>query len=311
MLRRVSPASGFVLCTAAFAALAPGAVVGQSPLLDFRVIDTVAESGAADVRISVYMNNYEDTVAGFSFWLVLSRPEVMTFQLGFDTAGTLASSWELVQVNHVGGSPYNIKVVGIANWPPPPTTPGISPQQDGLPLIKLIADVYAIPDTATNRSVEILIARSNLAEFAFSDPLGQVIGTTQDSVWDTAYFACAEWVDDTICLHWQEVNPWDPYDSLAGYWRVFAVLDTTTVHVQDGSLSISGGYVCGNIDGDAEGVIDISDLVYLVDYMFLAGPAPEALMAADCNGDGAVDISDLVWLVDYMFTGGPSPVCGQ
>ena len=31
----------------------------------------------------------------------------------------------------------------------------------------------------------------------------------------------------------------------------------------------------GNVNGDPAGSIDISDLVYLVDYMFNGGPAPE------------------------------------
>jgi len=64
----------------------------------------------------------------------------------------------------------------------------------------------------------------------------------------------------------------------------------------------------GNVDNDGGDAIDISDLVYLVDYMFTGGPAPECFEEADMNGDAALDISDLVWLVDYMFTGGPPPV---
>ncbi|MCK4372353.1 MAG: hypothetical protein KAW61_04365, partial [candidate division Zixibacteria bacterium] len=67
--------------------------------------------------------------------------------------------------------------------------------------------------------------------------------------------------------------------------------------------------------GDA---IDISDLVYLVDYMFTGGPAPvcpeEANVDASCCASGTyetlsdIDISDLVYLVDYMFTEGPPPI---
>lgn len=311
MLRRVSPAGGFVCCVVVVLVLLSSLAVGQSPVLEVRLIDTVAESGATGVPIPVYMNNYRDTVAGFSLWLVLSRPDIMSFQLRFDTSGTLASGWELVRVNQVGGLPSNIKVVAVANWPPAPTTPGIAPQQDGLPLIKLIADVGAIPDTATNRTVDILLSRSNLSDFAFSDPNGQVIGTTQDSVWDTAYFACTEWVDDTTCANWEQVYPWEPYDSLYEYWRYFAIIDTAQVIVQDGSLTISGGYVCGNIDGDIEGAVDISDLIYLSDYMFQYGPAPNPLAAADCNGDGGLDISDLIWLVEFMFLDGPAPQCAK
>lgn len=290
--------------------LQPGTSFAQ-PLLSFRVIDTVAASGSQSVPISIYMNNYEDTVVGYSFWLILSRPDVASFQLTFDTIGTLSSGWELVQVNHIGGQPYNIKVVAVANWPSPPTTPGIAPQQDGQPLIKLLVDIQDIPDTTTDRTVDILVSHSNLSEFAFSDPSGQVIGTTQDSVLDTAFYACALWQDETTCLEWTQVLPGSPYDSMYVFWHHFATLDTMRVYIENGSVTITGGYVCGNIDGDPGGAIDISDLVYLVDWMFTGGPEPPALMAADSNGDGENDISDLVWLVDYMFTGGPRPICGK
>ncbi len=63
----------------------------------------------------------------------------------------------------------------------------------------------------------------------------------------------------------------------------------------------------GNIDYDPGDALDISDLVYLVDYMFTGGPEPPCFEEADVNCDGALDITDLVYLVDYMFTGGPPP----
>jgi hypothetical protein len=69
--------------------------------------------------------------------------------------------------------------------------------------------------------------------------------------------------------------------------------------------------VCCAIRGDVDhsGLeIDISDLVYLVDYMFTGGPVPSCIDEADVDGSGEIDISDLVYLVDYMFTGGPAPV---
>jgi hypothetical protein len=66
----------------------------------------------------------------------------------------------------------------------------------------------------------------------------------------------------------------------------------------------------GNVDSDTGDVIDISDLVYLVDYMFSGGLQPGCPMEADIDPNGAIDISDLVYLVDYMFTGGqPPPAC--
>jgi hypothetical protein len=44
--------------------------------------------------------------------------------------------------------------------------------------------------------------------------------------------------------------------------------------------------------------------------MFDFGPAPPCLYEANIDGDSLnmINISDLVYLVDYMFTGGPEPV---
>ncbi len=68
-------------------------------------------------------------------------------------------------------------------------------------------------------------------------------------------------------------------------------------------------YVCGDLDGSGSGP-DISDLVYLVSYMFSGGPPPVHMAAADVNGDGTgPDISDLVYLVSYMFGGGDPLSC--
>ncbi|MDH3891231.1 MAG: hypothetical protein OEV49_09115 [candidate division Zixibacteria bacterium] len=53
---------------------------------------------------------------------------------------------------------------------------------------------------------------------------------------------------------------------------------------------------------------DISDLVYLVDFMFTGGPPPPCFDEADMDASGSIDISDLVYLVDFMFTGGPPPL---
>ena len=87
------------------------------------------------------------------------------------------------------------------------------------------------------------------------------------------------------------------YDLRHGYWQNFA----------------AGGDCCmgairGNVDYDVGDAIDISDLVYLVDFMFTGGPPPPCMEEADMDASGGIDISDLVYLVDYMFTGGPAPM---
>ena len=48
----------------------------------------------------------------------------------------------------------------------------------------------------------------------------------------------------------------------------------------------------GNVNHDPAGLIDISDLVYLVDYMFTGGQVPPNLDEADVDGIDVIDISD-------------------
>ena len=67
-------------------------------------------------------------------------------------------------------------------------------------------------------------------------------------------------------------------------------------------------YICGNINH--RGSIDISDLVWLVNYMFKNGPPPVTYPAGDLDCSGEVDIADLVYLVNFMFKQGPEPCEG-
>jgi hypothetical protein len=60
-------------------------------------------------------------------------------------------------------------------------------------------------------------------------------------------------------------------------------------------------------DANGDGVIDIADVVYLINYLFIDGPAPNPLDAGDANCDGTVDIADVVYLINYLFIDGPPP----
>jgi len=64
---------------------------------------------------------------------------------------------------------------------------------------------------------------------------------------------------------------------------------------------------CG--DANADGKITVSDVVYLVNYLFKGGPIPKPYEAGEANCDGKVTISDVVYLVNYLFKGGPVPIC--
>lgn len=76
----------------------------------------------------------------------------------------------------------------------------------------------------------------------------------------------------------------------------------------DGTGDICCCLTRGDIDhAGGASPIDISDLVYLVDYMFTGGPPPPCMEEGNIDGAGDLDISDLVYMVDFMFSGGPTP----
>jgi len=66
--------------------------------------------------------------------------------------------------------------------------------------------------------------------------------------------------------------------------------------------------LCGDVNGD--GKVNVSDVIYLVNYLFKGGPLPiPELLVGDVNGDGKVTVSDVVYLINYLFKGGPPPSC--
>jgi hypothetical protein len=89
------------------------------------------------------------------------------------------------------------------------------------------------------------------------------------------------------------------------YWRV---IGNTTCPANEWSAK-RNFTVCSYVSGDANGSggVDISDVVFLVAYIFSGGPAPSPLLSGDATCDQAVDISDAVYLIAYIFTGGPAP----
>jgi len=62
-------------------------------------------------------------------------------------------------------------------------------------------------------------------------------------------------------------------------------------------------------DVNEDGLIDIGDAIYLLNYLFRDGPAPVPLIAGDLNCDSLIDLGDLIYLINYLFKDGPSPLC--
>ena len=64
-------------------------------------------------------------------------------------------------------------------------------------------------------------------------------------------------------------------------------------------------YLTGDVTGDGE--INVSDLVFLIDYLYRDGRAPSPLFLGDVNCDDAVSISDVVYMINYIYHNGADP----
>ena len=93
-----------------------------------------------------------------------------------------------------------------------------------------------------------------------------------------------------------------------GLIRVFASDGLNTTYADVTGLTVAGilpPFVRGDVDGD--GSVNITDPIYLLNYLFRGGAAPPCRAAADPNGGGDLDISDAVYILNYLFGEGAEP----
>jgi len=72
------------------------------------------------------------------------------------------------------------------------------------------------------------------------------------------------------------------------------------------SLSVAI-YISGDCNSDA--IMDLEDVLYLINYLYKGGPAPDPLEAGDASCDGVVDLEDVLYLINYLYKSGPVPSC--
>jgi hypothetical protein len=79
----------------------------------------------------------------------------------------------------------------------------------------------------------------------------------------------------------------------------------------------SGGPVFRRGDSNADGTLNITDGIYVLNYLFLGGPEPPCQESANANDDATLNITDGIYILNYLFLGGPQPAspgpetCGE
>lgn len=309
MYRRssISRLSGTALVIAVLLSLATSkSGMTQIPELIFAVPDTLAAPGETGGLLNIYIDNFLDTIAGFQFVLVSERPDLVTFNFdngGFDTAGTLVSGFEYAQSIDRAGDQSEIWFRCIANLPFDTVHNwGFLPQQGGV-AVRIPFNTASNPNPDSGLTSVLRVT----TPVDFSDPWGNSIGIVTETIYDTTFYLCILWQNDT-CLEWLEVDSDSAgYDSLWVDTSLYGNLDTTLVIIKDGSLTIKEPAATCDYDGD--GSVTIVDLTTLIQCLFGIPPPPPKVCDIECDADGsgAMNIADLTYIVNYLFHGGPPP----
>jgi hypothetical protein len=85
----------------------------------------------------------------------------------------------------------------------------------------------------------------------------------------------------------------------AGYTPQFALGDFPVIEYWPG-------------DANFDGHVDIGDIIFLLNYVYLDGPPPPHPISADVNEpDRTIDVEDIIYLITYVFQEGPDPLPGD
>ncbi|MEM7232476.1 MAG: hypothetical protein AAF517_09895, partial [Planctomycetota bacterium] len=60
-------------------------------------------------------------------------------------------------------------------------------------------------------------------------------------------------------------------------------------------------------DADSSLAINITDGIFILNFLFLGGATPGCLDSADADDSGSVNITDGIFLLNFLFLGGPTP----
>ena len=135
-------------------------------------------------------------------------------------------------------------------------------------------------------------------------------------------FTCSLYADDPKAgeeINWQVISNGGTDGTSANYGLKGTVSQTATSNGSSASYGLNHGFwqtfgggsipcqgKCG--DANADNKVNVSDAVYVINFVFSSGPVPLPVRACgDANSDGKVNVSDAVFVINFVFSGGSTP----
>jgi hypothetical protein len=112
----------------------------------------------------------------------------------------------------------------------------------------------------------------------------------------------------SLSPHFEDDAVWSPWSPPGYAWMPLE--DPRTGITLDMAFVITGGggqpVLCGDVNND--GVVNVGDAIYILNYLFKHGPAPvPSLCVGDVNNDDAVNVGDAIYILNWLFKSGPAP----
>jgi hypothetical protein len=195
-------------------------------------------------------------------------------------------------------APFGLRDVSVQNQgdPSPVTRP------NGFEIVPRPALVSVEPDSG-RRGDSLSVSITGVNTHFYQSSSSSVVWLSQGS--STIYSSSLDVLTPTSLNAWFSI----PQQTPTGLWDVSVSDPAYGLPV----ATLTNGftvfvYSCGDVDGS--GQIDISDAVYLINYIFGGGAPPldEAKGDVDCSSQ--TNIADAVYLVNYVFEGALAPCEG-
>ncbi|NOY88771.1 MAG: hypothetical protein GXO93_05190 [FCB group bacterium] len=113
----------------------------------------------------------------------------------------------------------------------------------------------------------------------------------------------ATWALADYPSQWQDIMNFENLNSLDPAAPPVTYFGGPIVVLVDAALIICPLDTCSNQtpgDANSDGIIDINDVNYLINFVDSGGPAPVPLANGDANGDCRINVGDIVCLSDYL-----------
>ena len=72
-------------------------------------------------------------------------------------------------------------------------------------------------------------------------------------------------------------------------------------------MMVVAGPVFYRADADDNGSVQLTDGIFILNFLFLGGGSPTCFDAADAANNGSVQLTDGIFILNFLFLGGAAP----